>query len=362
MPEAAKQISAAWKALSQEEKKKWEEKAEKDKLRFKVEKSIFTGPLTVVKGDKRARKDSEAPKRPMSAFLDYSKTLRSQAIKDNPHITDNKEISKILGSMWRNATDEDKQPFIEKEKLLRDQYNEKTKAYKTEKQDQQVAERNDRVAKVMDAIENGTCDQLTQAAQESQRLSKASKDNDMTAHECRLNDRLDHSSVSAARCQSNFRSEAESFSGHYQPHNIADRSYGERYHNNEDNIAPLYHSATSYVPQYQSISYRAFASDYSQGSQRFPDDHWQSYSGAANYSQQRYHHLMEQTTSVHPAHFSGVQNNFFPFPSYHSEWTGDGDVSNSRQCHSNATARNSSQPIIFSPLPNERDMPQRHAM
>ena len=128
----------AWKALSPEEKKKFEEKAEKDKLRYKVEKSFFSGQLIVMKGEKRAKKDSEAPRRPMSAFLDFSKTLRSQAFKDNPHVTDNKEITKILGSMWRNATYEEKQPFIDKELLLRDQYNEKTRQYKKEKKDRQV--------------------------------------------------------------------------------------------------------------------------------------------------------------------------------------------------------------------------------
>jgi len=354
IPDAAKQISTAWKALSPEEKKKWEEKAEKDKLRYKVEKSIFSGQLTVVKGEKRARKDSEAPKRPMSAFLDFSKTLRSQAIKDNPHVTDNKEISKILGSMWRNATDEEKRLFVEKELLLRDQYNEETRVYKTDKKDQQVAERNSRVAKVMDAIENGTSDQLIQSAEESIRLSKASQENDVTAHERRSNDRVDHS-YAAARCQRHIRSE-ESFADHYQLHNIADRSYGERYYSNEDNIVPLFRCATSYVPQYQNISSRAFPSEYSQGSQRLPDDHRQSYYDTANYSEQRRHHLMEQNTSAHPPHLRGVQNHFLVVPSYNIIRMG-GDVSSIWQCPTNATAPNSSQPIIFSPLPNERNIP-----
>ena len=64
--------------------------------------------------------------------------------------------------MWRNATDEEKKPFLDKELVVRRQYNEDIRAYKTEKKDQQAAERNNREAKVMDAIENGTCDQLMQ--------------------------------------------------------------------------------------------------------------------------------------------------------------------------------------------------------
>jgi len=162
VPDAAKQISAAWKNLSPEERNKWDEKAQIEKLRYQVEKSIYFDPLYVVKGEKRAKKDKEAPKRPMSTFLDFSTTFRSQVIKDNPHVTDNKEITKILGSMWRNATDEEKKPFLDKELVVRRQYNEDIRAYKTEKKDQQAAERNNREAKVMDAIENGKCDQLMQ--------------------------------------------------------------------------------------------------------------------------------------------------------------------------------------------------------
>jgi len=338
VPDASKQISAAWKALSPEERNKWDEKAEKEKLRYQVEKSIYFGPLTVVKGEKRARKDSEAPKRPMSAFLDFSKTLRSQAIKDNPHVKDNKEISKILGSMWRNATDEEKKPFLDKELVVRRQYNEEIRAYKTEKKDQQTAERNNREAKVMDAIENGTCDQLMQAAEESRRLCEAPQVNDVTADEPRSNDRVDHF-YAAAQYQSRIRSE-ESFASHYHLHNTV----------------PVFHCVTSYAPQYQNISSMPFTSEHFQGGQRLPDDHRQSYYDTANYSEQRRHHLMEQNTSAHPPHLRGVQNHFLVVPSYNIIRMG-GDVSSIWQCPTNATAPNSSQPIIFSPLPNERNIP-----
>ncbi len=99
--------------MSSEERNKWEEVAKKDKERYKVEMAIYSGPSTLPKlGGKRYKKDKSAPKRPMSAYLDYSKTHQGQVIRDYPHVIDNREISRILGAMWRNATEEEKAPFV----------------------------------------------------------------------------------------------------------------------------------------------------------------------------------------------------------------------------------------------------------
>jgi len=83
-------------------------------------------PTAVVK----RKKDPDAPKRPMSAFLDYSKTLRSQVILNNPEVKDNKEISKILGAMWRNASEAEKKPFVDKELRARAIFNEEMRQWK----------------------------------------------------------------------------------------------------------------------------------------------------------------------------------------------------------------------------------------
>ena len=85
--------------------------------------SLTTKNAAAVRG-KRSKKDPDAPKRPMSAFLDYSKTFRSEVIRNNPHVTDNKEISKILGALWRGASDAERHPFVEKELKARLVYKE----------------------------------------------------------------------------------------------------------------------------------------------------------------------------------------------------------------------------------------------
>lgn len=70
---------------------------------------------------KRAKKDPSAPKRPMSAFLYYSQGRRKD-IKDRFPDMKNTEVSRLLGEHWRNASEEERSPFIEKEKVEREKY------------------------------------------------------------------------------------------------------------------------------------------------------------------------------------------------------------------------------------------------
>jgi hypothetical protein len=168
VPQAAKHISAVWKAMSSEERKKWEEKSDKDRLRYDVEKVIYKGKWTVPHAGKRSKKDKMAPKRPMSAFLDFSKTFRTKVIQDNPQATNNREISKILGSMWRNASTEKKRYFIENEARLRAEYNENMSKWRKEKEDELASKIRLREAAVRDAIDHGTVDSLVKAAEVSQ--------------------------------------------------------------------------------------------------------------------------------------------------------------------------------------------------
>jgi high mobility group protein B1 len=156
--------------MSLEERKTWKEKAEKDKLRYKVELAMYSGPSTLPNFDKCGpKKDPSAPKRPMSAFLDYSKAFRGQVISENPHVTDNKEISKILGMMWNKASHEVKQPFIIKELALRAKYNEDIAQWRKERDDRIAEERSQRESIVHHAIETGTSDQIIRDAELSRR-------------------------------------------------------------------------------------------------------------------------------------------------------------------------------------------------
>jgi len=116
----AKLVSQAWKELSKEERNKWDEMARKDKLRYEVEKSLYTGPWKIP-AKKRSQRDPNAPKRPMSAFLAYSHLKRAE-VKANNADMNNAEISRVLAEMWKNAPEEEKKEHVDKEYGLRQKY------------------------------------------------------------------------------------------------------------------------------------------------------------------------------------------------------------------------------------------------
>lgn len=105
--------------LPGEERAHWDDVAAKDKQRYMVEKASYTGPWQVPY--KRARKDPSAPKRPMSAFLYFSQGRRRKIKDANPKMK-NTEVSRMLGEMWRNASEEERKPHIDKEKEEREKY------------------------------------------------------------------------------------------------------------------------------------------------------------------------------------------------------------------------------------------------
>ena len=130
-----------WKTLSDVEKKYWDDVAEQDKQRFLQEKEMYTGSWHVPW--KRAKKDPSAPKRPMSAFLYFSKMKRRILKLENPSLS-NIQISRMLGQIWRDFSEEDRRPFIDEESTDRKRYKDAIVKWRKEKVEKEESERKEK--------------------------------------------------------------------------------------------------------------------------------------------------------------------------------------------------------------------------
>ncbi|KAL1506021.1 hypothetical protein ABEB36_005458 [Hypothenemus hampei] len=105
--EFSKKCAERWKTMSDKEKKRFHEMAEKDKMRYDIEMQNYTPPKgEKQRGKKRKQiKDPNAPKRSLSAFFWFSNDERGKVKALNPEYGVG-DIAKELGRRWAEADPE----------------------------------------------------------------------------------------------------------------------------------------------------------------------------------------------------------------------------------------------------------------
>jgi len=182
-PEVSKRASEMWKSISAEDRLHWDNEAAKEKQRYLAEKKVYTGPWQVP--HKRAKKDPTAPKRNPSAFLLFSLTKRKELKQKNPGLK-NTEISSILGNLWRNTSQEEKRPFVEREQIERDKYKVEMSAWREKKAEDDEAKKNEAAEKTELALEK--------AAAQSVASANGGGDNNMSYQSAQIHQPLENDS------------------------------------------------------------------------------------------------------------------------------------------------------------------------
>ncbi|XP_068203422.1 high mobility group protein DSP1-like [Palaemon carinicauda] len=129
--EFSRQCSERWKTMSDVEKKKFHELAEKDKERFQTEMSAYPGGMGGRRGrrGRKAPKDPNKPKRALSAFFFYANDERPRVRAANPDFSVG-EVAKELGRQWNELTEGEKHKYEKQAEADRARYDRDMQIYK----------------------------------------------------------------------------------------------------------------------------------------------------------------------------------------------------------------------------------------
>ncbi|KAL1917755.1 uncharacterized protein VTP21DRAFT_3589 [Calcarisporiella thermophila] len=146
--ELSREISNRWHNLDKKEKEYYLNKARALKEDFQAEHPYFSYRKRKSDGfreggeeddgypmkppTRRAKKDPEAPKHPMSAFLFYLSAVRPEAAAEYPGSTVG-AISKIISERWKVMTAEEKEPWERKSREDKERYARELQEYHAKK-------------------------------------------------------------------------------------------------------------------------------------------------------------------------------------------------------------------------------------
>ncbi|KAJ9138525.1 hypothetical protein NKR19_g7822 [Coniochaeta hoffmannii] len=80
------------------------------------------------KGARRAKKDPNAPKRGLSAYMFFANEQRENVREENPGVTFG-QVGKILGERWKALSDKQRTPYEAKAAADKKRYEDEKQAY-----------------------------------------------------------------------------------------------------------------------------------------------------------------------------------------------------------------------------------------
>jgi len=136
MTDKSKVIGADWKLLSEKDKAPYNKLAEEDKKRHAKEKAAYTPPAKDSDSSsdedkpkkKKAKKDPNAPKRGMNAYMLYANDQRAALKQKSPDLKPT-EITTQLGAQWKALSDDKKKVWEKKSQEDKARYEEEMKTY-----------------------------------------------------------------------------------------------------------------------------------------------------------------------------------------------------------------------------------------
>ena len=137
--EIVKMASPIWKKMTNDEKKPFEDEAGKLSLAYKE-----------AKGKNSPKKNDSAEKRPSNAWMLFLADYRKDNAK--PGVAGS-AVAKEAGVVWREMSDEAKEPYEEKAKTLKNEYNDRKANKKDDKvKDDDKPKKIKKVAKTKDVV------------------------------------------------------------------------------------------------------------------------------------------------------------------------------------------------------------------
>lgn len=106
----SKKCSDRWKVMSDKEKKRFIDMADRDKTRFESEMKHYVPPPGGKTKGGRRKKDPNAPKRALSAFFWFCNDERPAIREANPGCTVG-DVAKELGRKWADVDEADKKRY-----------------------------------------------------------------------------------------------------------------------------------------------------------------------------------------------------------------------------------------------------------